>query len=119
MDLGGIVILLIAIGAVVSWIFAGIKGYKNAADKGVVIFILNLLIAIGVIFVLWLIIVYPILDCKGFLCGLGEYILWFLSSLLMMLIWPLILIVYFNRRNTTVPTKKTRQNEELLDNEMQ
>ncbi|MCB9223326.1 MAG: hypothetical protein H6582_04030 [Crocinitomicaceae bacterium] len=75
---------------------------------------MHLFSAIAVIFVLWLIIVMPSLDCHGFLCGLGEVVIWLLCSTLIALIWPLILLVVLKRKYLK-EEKVVVTNDELLD----
>ena len=112
--MGGIVFFLLAAGAVVFWILAGIRAYKYAESKGVGYFFMHLFSAIAVVFVLWLLIVYPVLDCSGFLCGLGEIIMWILTSTLIMLVWPLILLIVIKRKYAN-EVKMIKSNEDILD----
>ena len=113
MDGGGIVVLLIAAGIVFSWIYAGIMAHKRAGSKGVTNFFVHLILAATTVFVMWMIIVYPVLYCSGFLCGLGEVILWIILSGITLLLWPLILLPIFKRKYGEIEQQKS--NEELID----
>jgi hypothetical protein len=115
--LGSVVFFLLVAGAIVSWILAGIRAHKLGSSAGVGYFLMHLLSSIAVVFVLWLLIVYPVLDCRGFLCGLGETIMWVLSSVLILLIWPLILLIVLKRKYANEP-QPLKTNDELLDDDI-
>lgn len=95
-----------------SWILAGVRAYKTGIPKKLVHFFINVGAASITIFLLWLGLVYPVLDCAGFLCGLGELILWIVSSGIILLVWPLVLLVLYRNKGEK-PVK--RSNDELLD----
>ena len=79
---------------------------------------MHFLSAIAVVFVLWLLIVYPTLDCSGFLCGLGEVVMWILISVVLMLVWPLILLVILKRKFKDEVVSLKKDSDELLDNDI-
>lgn len=115
--MGQIFFFLLIAGAVVSWIFAGIRGHSFGGSKGVTLFIINLISAIAAVSLLWVVIVYPSLGCHGFLCGLQEMISWILLSAIMMIIWPLILMATFKKKWPN-QVRSSRQSDELLDDEL-
>ena len=114
----GAIILIIWIGSIVAWVFAGIKAYKFGQKRGITRFILHLFGSFAAIFVLWMIILYPVLGCRGFLCGIGEFIIWILVSTVVFAIWPVILIFYFNRKYKNQSVVKFRDAEDILDSEV-
>ncbi|UKN02758.1 hypothetical protein K6119_04415 [Paracrocinitomix mangrovi] len=91
---------------------------KHGAGKGVTLFFYNLIGAVAVLFLLWLVIVYPSLDCHAFLCGLDEIITWMLLSLLILIIWPLILISTVKRKWPIQEEAKRKNTDDILDEEI-
>lgn len=118
MDPGALVVLLVCVGAVVLWIIAGVKSYRLAHNSSLVRYFVNLFASFAGIFILWLIIVYPTLDCEGMLCGLAEAVIWFFSSLLLFLVWPIVLILYFNKKYANKRKKRSSRKDDILDTDI-
>ena len=114
---GGIIFLLF-LGIIAAWIWAGIKAHRLRKSEGVLKYFVQLILSFVCVFVLWLIIVYPTQGCSGLLCGLGEVVIWLLSSGVLLLLWPLFFTLYISR-NWPAGEVKVRKNEELLDNEFE
>lgn len=113
---GQILFVALVVGAIISWVIAGARAYEKGGSKLLTTYFFNLGGAIAAVFLLWFFIVYPVLNCSGFLCGLGEIIMWILSSCVLMLVWPLVLIVRY-KRGMPEASKSVikRQSEELID----
>ncbi|MBD3639199.1 MAG: hypothetical protein HUJ25_17720 [Crocinitomicaceae bacterium] len=110
-------ILLVVIGAVVSWIIAGVRGYQLGSSKGLTLFFFHLIGALASVFLLWLLLVYPEQTCNGNLCLLEYLVYWFISSMIIMLVWPLILIAVFKRK-WSKKVKIPKRNDEILDGDL-
>ncbi|MFT5823199.1 MAG: hypothetical protein ACI8ZM_004459 [Crocinitomix sp.] len=92
--MGELVGLLIVGGLLISWILAGI----NYSKEGVLLHFFGHLGCCAILIVVfWGIIVYPVLHCGGFLCGLSEILLFMALSAATILIWGLILLIYSNK----------------------
>lgn len=113
--MGGVLVLLGLVGAVVAWVISAVIAYQKGAANGLKFFFINLGLCIALIGLLFLIIVVPSLNCSGFLCGLGEILIFLLISGLVFLVWPLILIPvvknrFQNNRSTSF------KDADLIDN---
>ncbi len=111
---GGIIILAL-VGALFAWIISGIRAHKMAKEKGVIYILKHFLFAALSIVFLWIVIVVPTLDCSGFLCGLGAFILFFVIGTIVILLWPLILLGTLKSKYSDISVNIS-DDDELLDN---
>lgn len=111
---GGLIILAL-LGALFAWISSGIRANKLAGQRGVKYVLMHFLFAILSIVFLWVIIVVPSLDCTGFLCGLGAFIMFFIIGTIVILVWPLLLIVTLKSKFANSELTKTKEDDDLLD----
>ena len=107
--MGGVISIILIAGIIVFWTLAGIRFYKGGAIKK---YLAQLGFCVAAVVIFWIAIVYPVLDCSGFLCGLDEIILFLLLSVTTLLVWGGILFIY-GRRNFMDIGKSA--NDELLD----
>ena len=90
------------------WIIAFVRMHKFGSSKGVQQFFLFLGLAILIGGLLFLIIMVPVLDCSGFLCGLGELLIFFLGCAIVLIVMPIIMM-------TAVVARFKKANPELLN----
>ena len=117
MDIGGAFVLLVLIGIVVLWSWTGYRAYNQGSSAGLTLYFLHLIAAVATCGFFWLVIVYPQLECKGFLCGL-EYILgWLILCIIILYVWPLIIVSLLNKK---YPKSKQprKQNDNVLDDQL-
>ena len=107
------IFFLIVAGIIALWVTAAVK--LNAFGKrGISHFFIMLLATIAICALLFVIIVVPVMDCKGFLCGLDMVFLFMACGLIILIAMPIILLTastnYFRKR---VPVKV--KNEQVLE----
>jgi hypothetical protein len=95
MGLQLIAFLFLAVAAIL-WI-GGAYFYFRTGSQGIVRFIVHLA-ALGLtVLILWAIILQPVSDCTGFLCGLGEALLFLGLSIMAALVEGL--VIFYMSRN--------------------
>jgi len=105
--MGGAIGILLLGGILFLWIFAFMRMHKYGDTKGVQQFFLYLGLVILIGGLLFLIIMVPVIDCSGFLCGLEELLMWVLGCLIMLLVMPIIML-------TALVSKLKKSNTNLL-----
>ena len=70
-----------------------------------------------VLLVLWIIIVVPSLDCAGFLCGLGEMLVFFGIGAIVFFVWPLLVLQRVKTKFSGGQQIKS-EDDNLLDGEL-
>jgi len=115
-DLLGILAILALIGGLVLWIYSAIHSSKHYGASGRRSFVISLVIFLAVIGILYVVIVVPTLGCNGFLCGLGEILLFIGLTGLIFVIWPILFLAYVRAvlKKTAVDVK----NEDIIDSEI-
>ncbi len=113
--MGGILWVLALLGAVAAWIVSGVMASQRGGTKGRKFYFIQLAFCIAAIALLFMIIVVPVMNCSGFLCGLGEILAFIGLGTLVLLVWPLILIpIIKNKYRGKAPASST-MNDELID----
>ena len=118
MEIGMAFILLVIIAIISLWGFTGAKAYRLGQSTGLTYYFLHLIGSIAAVGVLWLIMVSPNLDCSGFLCGLEYAIMWMLGSIVILIVWPIVLAAYLNKKYPGTTVKVKKRNENILDDEV-
>lgn len=90
------------------WIVAFVRMHKYGGSKGIQQFFLFLGLTILIGGLLFLIIMVPVLDCSGFLCGLGELLIFFLGCAIVLIVMPIIMM-------TAVVMRLKKSNPDLLN----
>lgn len=88
----GVIAILFILGTVALWIIAGIQMNKYGKAKGVKQFFLMFGIFLFITAILFLTIYAPQINCSGFLCGIGEFLIFLLASYIVMLIIPILML---------------------------
>ncbi len=83
---------LVVLASIALWIIAANRLNNFGGSDGMKTFYKHIFVFIGIGFLLYFIIVYPVLDCKGFLCGLGPILSYIIIMGLAGVIWPIVLI---------------------------
>lgn len=114
MEVLGVIVLLLIL---ILWV-GGAFFYFQLGVRGIKQFLIHLGVQALIIFILWLIILAPVSDCTGFLCGLGEALKLIGLSLLSLLIGGF--VVYFMGRNykdkiKSQQSRKSSEEEETID----
>lgn len=112
----GILALLALVAGLVLWIYSGIHAFRDFGKRGGRTFIYSLLLFLVSIGVLWGTIVVPVLDCRGFLCGLGEILLFMGLSGVVFVIWPIVYLAYLRAAVKRAP--KSTSSTEIIDNDL-
>ena len=95
MGLQLIAFLFLAVAAIL-WI-GGAYFYFRSGNNGIIRFLIHLA-ALGLtVLILWAIILQPVSDCTGFLCGLGDALLFLGLSILLALVEGL--VIFYMSRN--------------------
>ena len=114
--MGGVFALLLLVGSVVAWIVSGVNASKKGGPAGLKFFFINLGACFALIGLLYVFIVVPALDCSGFLCGLGAFLVFLLIGGLAFLIWPLILLAVIPAKFKGFDKNSRKEDSDLIDN---
>lgn len=114
MSIGSAFLLIATAGILFLWVWAAYKAYSQGQTNGLVLYLFNLIGAIGLVAILWLLLVLPYTDCTEWQCGFQALLLWIILCIVVMVIWPLIVITVINRRFPK-PEKIRKVNEQILD----
>lgn len=109
----GTMFILIIVAIVILWILSGVQLHKYGKKQGVVFMFKHLGICTALGVVLFFVIVYPTINCTGWLCGLGEILIFLGINLLTFLIWPIILLIVASRKYRS--TYRAKENETIDD----
>jgi len=104
-----IVIIILLLG-LLFWIASGIahcKGDRTAT------YVIHVLLFALLVFVFWIAIVYPKLDCREILCRLGPFLLFTFLSVSTFTIWGICLYVFSKGRWEELPQE--RNNTDIID----
>lgn len=108
--MAGIIVFLIAIAGISLWIFAFVRLNEKRGSNGIRIALISLGSMIVLDGLLFLLIVVPTFDCTGFLCGLGELLIFFGLVAILLIVVPIVLLF--------VPGTLPPKNEGVIDNEL-
>lgn len=108
---GQIISFIILAGTLVLWVLGAVR-YFSGGSKGVQLFFFHLILCAATIFTLWAVILYPVLDCREFLCGLGELLLFLLLSAVVALGWGIYLFVSGKKY---ADASRTNSSAQILD----
>ncbi|MBI3135264.1 MAG: hypothetical protein HYZ14_11375 [Bacteroidetes bacterium] len=101
MDGGGVLFALFLIAVIVLWTLSFVQ-LSKFESRGIKHFFLMFLLMLGIAGILFLVLIVPVLDCHGFLCGLGEFLVFLGACGLLLLIFPIILLTasvsYYRRQ---------------------
>ena len=114
MDIGGAFFLIALLVIISLWIWAGYRANLQGEFSGIVLFFFHLIGAVATVSLLWLIMVYPYADCKEPLCGFEYVLMWMISSLIILVVWPLVLVAILNKKFPKFQKIKT-SSEHILD----
>ena len=109
------ILILVPLLALVLWIIAAIK--MSQQPSGGIKFLKHFAAMLIILFLLYLMIIVPILNCRGLLCGI-ENVLGFLGiGSLMNFIWSIMLIVKTSSTTVAPPQKKKVVVTDILDDD--
>lgn len=91
----GFIVFIIVLVSLPLWIIAAIR-FGKARKLG--LFFVHVGLWLFLVSALWFILAYPVLDCLGILCGLGELLLFLTLALVSFFTWGLILLIYAYKR---------------------
>ncbi|MCP4442428.1 MAG: hypothetical protein GY810_26270 [Aureispira sp.] len=100
------IIMLVPLLAIVLWIVAALKMSKK--KDGGISFLKHFVTMLVLLGVLYLVIIVPILNCRGMLCGLENVLAFLGISTLMNFVWPTVLIVKNPSTTATSPPQKKK-----------
>lgn len=109
----GFIGLLVLTSALICWILGGIKYVQGGGGFQ---FLAHVGLCIGLVLVYWVLIVLPVLDCNGFLCGLDEMLLFALLGYFTVLLWGILVLVLGKRKhdNSLRSSKKNQVIDEIV-----
>lgn len=96
--------------ALISWGYLFVQAARGSLEKEAVYFVFHFLGCLAVIFISWLILVYPS-DCSGLFCEIAVFLVWGAFCSILILVWPIILIVMHKKKSSG-----NKSNENLIDN---
>ncbi|MBK7129132.1 MAG: hypothetical protein IPM74_12015 [Crocinitomicaceae bacterium] len=111
----GLIIFVLVVSGLAMWIVALVQLIQLGGSKGTGIFFIYLGGLILTCGLLWLVIVLPSLNCHGFLCGIGEILIFLGLSILLFFITPILMLTIHVRRLKKSPTREIAADIEILD----
>lgn len=112
--MGELLGLLLILGVFTLWIVAFVRMQKYGASTGVGRFFLCLGLTILAVGLMFLVIMVPVMDCSGWLCGLGELLIFMGLSLIVLVVMPIVMmtamVAVLKRK-----TKREGTSAELID----
>lgn len=110
MDSTGGIFILIALFIIVLWVVSFLMLNKHQGKKGAKRFFSFLVGTIIIEVILFITILIPSFDCKGWLCGLYELLIFLIVTGLLLFILPIVMMIM------AVSTKKRKETPEVIDN---
>ena len=87
------------IAALIAWTYLIVQSLRGLLNKEPVYFLFHFLGCLAIIFLSWLIMVYPS-DCNGMFREVAVFLVWAAMSSIVFLVWPFVLILVHKKQST-------------------